>query len=214
MNSNEKKTISFLLFGPGTKSYRFFVEKFSAWRSKLLDTFREWSFGEKLFNKKTDSFQVDCDIERKNFGVWQKSFQQVCRNCTLLVQRNHLKIFFSKKTIFFNFSWFWGKKLLVSGKKVNSAGFSKVQSIYLWVNFEEKFYLWKNFSAFSIDGQWATKHTGMLAKVFDMVVKTSNIPIHRIILRSKFFNGIKFSSSSLHIERNFSGLLSLKKSAK
>ena len=116
--------------------------------------------------------------------------------------------FFFQKDCFFSIFHESGRKTLASGKKVYCAGLSKVQSLCLRPFFKEKLYLWKKFSAFSIDGHWATKKTCMLANFFGRVVKGGIIPIHRIILRRKFLNGIKFSASSLHIERKFSGFLS------
>ena len=98
-----KKLLNFFFSDIERKIIEFFVEKISAWWSKLLYAFRKWSFEEKLFNQRNESFQVICDIERKNFGVWQKSFQQVCRNCILRVQRNRLRNFFFEKTIFLLF---------------------------------------------------------------------------------------------------------------
>ena len=101
--SLKKKLLNFCFSDIERKIIDFFVEKISAWWSKLLYAFRKWSFEEKLFNQRNESFQVICDIERKNFGVWQKSFQQVCRNCILRVQRNRLRNFFFEKTIFLLF---------------------------------------------------------------------------------------------------------------
>ena len=59
-------------------------------------------FGRNFFIK-DESLQVISAIERKNFGVWQKFFQQCCRNCILCVQRNCLRKSFLKNNFFWIF---------------------------------------------------------------------------------------------------------------
>ena len=171
MISIEKK-----LFGPWTKSYRLFCWKVLSMVKSTLYLSKLIVWGESFSSKNNESFQVICDIERKNFGVWQKIFRQVCRKWILRIQKNRLrkKLFLAKKKrMFLQILWDWAK---------NSC---------LWDDFEENLFSWKKFSALFIDGHSA-KSTGMRSKNFSRDVKTRFLPIHWINLSRKFFNGKQF----------------------
>ena len=101
-----------MLFGHGTKNYRIFSRNFFG---MVVNTasffFQSVRLGETFSSEKNESHQVICGLERKKFGVWQNYFQQGCRNCILRVQRNRLRIFFSKRLFFFQFFMKVGEKL-------------------------------------------------------------------------------------------------------